>query len=186
VYKTDKTYDIENDELNHRQGIYIVHTTNEYLQSVLVKMRDIPIETYVSTPYVTKSDFISLQQQNLNNVDVASCIHPDGMTNMGAPIASSRKYTGLNHYNELNLSTILELFGKIGIKHVNIIDLSCRVFMDAPPPNELQRQLSQEELKHGNIMLNLLKDRPKDGGTKRRRKRTRKAKSKKNNIRLYG
>ena len=84
------------------------------------------------------------------------------------------------------MSTILEFFGKIGIKHVNIIDLSCRVFMDAPPPNELQRQLSQEELKHGNIMLNLLKDRPKDGGTKRRRKRTRKAKSKKNNIRLYG
>lgn len=186
VYKTDKTYSIENDELTNRQGLYVIHTTNAYLQSALVRMSNVPIESYAvsilesSIPALNKHEFESLQQQNLNNVHVASIIHSDGMTlKTGAPVPSNANYTGINHYTKLNLSTILDFFGRIGIKHVNIIDYGCRFFMKAPPPPELQRQMSQEELKHGVIMSNLLKDYPMDGG-KTKRKKKRNYKSKKN------
>ena len=94
-------------------------------------------------------------------------------------VDSPQNYTGIKHYSLLKLSNILLFFGRFGINHVNIVDECCRVFMHHPPPIQLQRQLSEEELRNGNLMLKSLKATPRDGGTKRRRKRTRKYKSKK-------
>ncbi len=166
-YRKDKIYDMSKDDLAPKMGVFIIHTTNPALQLAMQTLHPLKLPPQFETEELD-SRYAILQGQNLNNVDVAQSLHPYGMTDtMGVPASSPQNYTGIKHYSRLKLSAILRFFSKFGINHVNIVDESCRVFKHHPPPIQLQRQISEEELRNGELMLQRLRATPKDGGTKR-------------------
>ena len=101
---------------------------------------------------IAQETFDEIQSQNLNNVEVATTIGSGmGMIDVaGRPYKSNTLYTNIHHYHMLKLSTILNFFGRMGIKHVNIIEHSCRVFgPKLTPPEHIQRQTSETEKERG-------------------------------------
>jgi hypothetical protein len=58
----------------------------------------------------------------------------------------------------------------LGIRHVNIIEVSCRTYNALPIPR-IRRQISEIELENGEKALQQLKDQG-SGGSKLRKKRT--------------
>jgi hypothetical protein len=172
-YKTERYYSVSG-KSSLVYGLYVIHTTNE---SLLDAIKRLPLtRTVLPTGDfhpITQEDFDALQSQNINNVSVANAILDGGMLAPdGSPVESNSKYT-IQHYENLTLSSILDFFGRLGIKHVNIIEASCRVFLGDIPPPYIQRQHSHYEEERGAHAQARLEELGHGGTRKTRRKRSR-------------
>jgi hypothetical protein len=162
-YSYDRKYSIKEDDRVSRQGIFILHTSCIALQSAMNAM-GVFVDPTLRELTTNSVDY--LQRQNLLNVEVSTRLHPDGMTD-DQPIPSNDLYSGILHYHNLKLSTILHFFGKFGIQHVNIVDVSCRVFRGVIVPEPMQRSISSDEKQKYSEIESTLKSIGKGGRIKK-------------------
>jgi hypothetical protein len=175
-YKTDRIYSVQNDTKNLVMGIYIVNTNNVRLRDAMSGVPPIHVPVPVSRN-ITQETFDILQSQNLNNVHVATAILDTmigpgsmGMVDSDGAFKSSEVYTTIPHYDRLTLYAILTFFGRMGIRHVNIVEHSCRVDLTIPKaPDYIHRQLSEKEKERGANITAQLKAHGMGGYTKKSR-----------------
>ena len=176
VYNTDRTYSIEFDEVARTMGIFIIESKNPILQSFLSSISTLPpLPSLYSRNSATSTNatvreqgeiFDTIQKQNIMNIAVSQPfggLHDDS----GLELPINDNYTTIPHYDNITLSSLLRFFGNLGIRHVNIIESSCRV-LDIPLPHTLRRQLSEVELENGKKALQQLKAQGSGGSLRKR------------------
>jgi hypothetical protein len=149
----NRIYEIEHDIVASRQGIYIIYTNNDALNTAISTLPKFvnAINEHSSYNGMSQQEFNGLQQQNLNNVKVANHLHAGGMQDGPFIRLLERKdITSIKHYKWITLNHILHFFSHFNINHVNIIDLGCRVLPPTPGlepcvPYSVQRAHSDKE-----------------------------------------
>jgi hypothetical protein len=114
-------------------------------------------------------DFMELQRRNLLNVDYSDQISrklTGKSFHLGNTARTTDDDTGILHYTFFLLSEVVAYFQKLGFKHVNIIDDSCRFMYASQMP--LAREQSATEKVVYDTMVS--KWDSTQGGTKRKRK----------------
>jgi hypothetical protein len=165
VYKLERRYSIEDDRHAKNMGIFIIESKHPALKTFISTISELPI---LQGKFSGESDFDDLQKQNIINVEVSRTF--GGLHNSDGELPITDDYTGIPHYSGITLSSLLHFFGNLGIRHVNIIEVACRVFGDVTIPR-IRRQISEAELENGAKALQQLKDQG-SGGSKLRKKRT--------------
>jgi hypothetical protein len=147
-YMYNQLYTITDGILATKQGIFIVHTNSDNLELHQDLIGNDLVVPDISDPFLTQSDYFKLQNLNLINVAVATQFY--AKSNPYGDLESSTEFSGVDHYKSITLNHILKFFGDLGIEHVNIIDIGCRVFIEGLPlPAEVARAISAEELDEG-------------------------------------
>jgi hypothetical protein len=162
VYKVDREYSIEDDSMAEHMGIYIIESKHPALKTFISTISELQIlPGKFSGEY-----FDTLQKQNIINVDVARIF--GGMHDVsGKELPITDDYSGIPHYSGITLSSLLHFFGNLGIRHVNIIEVSCRIYNALPIPR-IRRQISEVELENGKKALQQLKDQGSGGSLRKR------------------
>ena len=162
IYITDRVFHLIREDQNVLDGIFLVHTTDPKLESLLLPTESVELDyRYARIPQFEQIN--QLQKQNLLNVDVATKV------GIGMNDDITTAFIRIPQYKTVRLSDILNYFGKLGIEHVNVIDEACRVY-HRPKPYEYMRRLSFTEKKHYPAFI----ERTGLGGTRRKNKRKRK------------
>ncbi len=148
-YSCNNFYNIENDRIATKQGIFIVYTNSFNLQlhqDCMSKTHYVP--TGLDLNGVSQDDYSELQNLNLINVAVAEEFF--GKSKPYGDLPSTKLFSGIEHYSYITLNHILDFFGKLGIEHVNVLDLTCRVHLVGDPPSRaMLRATSMDEKEEG-------------------------------------